>query len=457
MINRPRILIVEDEPSVQEALRLLLEEQYQIVAVPSAEEALKLLEREPFSVALVDIGLPGMGGEELLSVLRASWPGTEVVIITAAKDVEQAVRCMKNGAYDFITKPWDVNELLAVVKRATEKWALATENTLLKQSQDLAEPEILGSSESIRQLRERITKVAAHESTVLIIGESGTGKELVARSIHAQSARRKGRFVAISCGAIPENLVESELFGHEKGAFSSAYTTRVGKFEYASGGTVFLDDVATLPMESQSKLLRVLQEREITRLGSNRIIPVDLRVISSTNQDLRELVQRGLFREDLYWRLSGVPITVPPLRERGDDVKELFVHFVKKICNAYRRPMPRISDAVLKALHSHSFPGNVRELMHLAETVVVLCEEDEIGVSTLPIQLIMEGAGQPMDQIPLKKAVHEFERQVIIRTLKAVRNNQSRAAELLGIHRNTLILKMLELNIPNKKQLKHGE
>jgi DNA-binding NtrC family response regulator len=450
--SRPHILIVDDEEAVREALKLALEDDFVITTAASAEEAIRTLEAQSFAVAICDIGLPGMNGEALLGAIKASWPSTEVVVVTAVRDVELAVRCMKSGAYDYISKPWNVEELLAVVKRAAEKWALSSENTLLKQNLQVGqEPEILGDSAAMNALRERLLKIAAHDSTVLITGESGTGKELVARSIHFHSPRKKERFVAIGCGSIPVNLVESELFGHEKGSFSSAFTTRIGKFEYASGGTIFLDDVATLPMESQSKLLRVLQERELCRLGSNRVIPVDVRVISSSNVDLREMVTKGIFREDLYWRLCGVPVEVPPLRERGDDVEALFRHFVDEVCKEQRKKRLSISPSVVKALHSHTFPGNVRELKHLAETVVVLCEEDEIGVSALPIQLILQSKGKPMDQVPLKQAVHEFERQVIIRTLKTVNGNQSKAADLLGIHRNTLILKMIEFNIPNKK------
>jgi two-component system response regulator AtoC len=449
---RPHILIVDDEASVREALKLVLEDSFAIDLAGSGEEALKLLEKMDYAAVLCDIGLPGMNGEALLGAIKASWPGSEVVMVTAVRDVDQAVRCMKNGAYDYIAKPWNVEELQAVVKRAVEKWALSSENNLLKQGQQAgAEPQILGSSEAMKELRERILKVAAHDSTVLITGESGTGKELVARAIHFHSPRRKERFVPIASGSIPANLVESELFGHEKGAFSSAFNTRIGKFEYASGGTIFLDDVTTLPMESQAKLLRVLQERELCRLGSNRVIPIDVRVISSANVDLREMVARGQFREDLYWRLCGVPIAVPPLRDRDNDVEELFRHFVDLLCAEYRRKKLAISPNVAKALRSHSFPGNVRELKHLAETVVVLCEEDEIGVSALPIQLILQAKGNSMDTVPLKQAVHEFERQVIIRTLRSVNGNQSRGAEMLGIHRNTLILKMIEFNIPNKK------
>ena len=450
--QRPYILVVDDEESVLEALKLVLEDDYSVRTASHAEEALKILAEQAFAVTLCDIGLPGMSGEGLLAAIKANWPSTEVLMVTAVRDVEQVVRCMKSGAYDYISKPWNVDELRPIIKRAVEKWSLSTENALLKQPQQGAqEPLIMGSSEVMKALKERIIKVAAHDSTVLITGESGTGKELVAQSIHFFSQRKKERFVPIACGSIPANLVESELFGHEKGAFSSAYTTRVGKFEYASGGTIFLDDVATLPLESQSKLLRVLQEREICRLGSNRSIPVDVRVISSSNVDLREMVAKGGFREDLYWRLCGVPIEIAPLRSRENDYEELFRVFVADICRIQRKPSLAISPNVIKALRSHSFPGNVRELRHLAESVVVLCDEDEIGVSSLPIQLILQSNGQSANQVPLKQAVHEFERQVIIRTLKSVNGNQSRAAEVLGIHRNTLILKMIEFNIPNKK------
>jgi DNA-binding NtrC family response regulator len=387
-----------------------------------------------------------------LLAIKASWPGTEVVMVTGAREVEQAVRCMKSGAYDYISKPWNVEELQAIVRRAAEKWRLSTENILLKQANAAhLEPEILGSSEAMKILRDRIARVAAHDSTVLITGESGTGKELVARAIHSQSGRRKERFVAIACASIPVELVESELFGHEKGAFSSAYASRIGKFEHANAGTLFLDDVSTLPLGIQAKLLRVLQEREFNRLGSNRTTAVDVRVISSTNENLQELVRKGLFREDLYWRLSGVPVPVPPLRARDQDVWELFQHFVKMVCNNYKRAPLAISDTVQKALAAHSFPGNVRELKHLAETVVVLSDDEEIGPSALPMQLILQAQGRPLEQVPLKMAVHEFERQVIVRTLKAADGNQSRAAAMLGIHRNTLLLKMAELEIPGRR------
>jgi DNA-binding NtrC family response regulator len=358
---------------------------------------------------------------------------------------------MRLGAYDYITKPWDLEEVRSAVNRCVEKSDLARENRLMRQALDASvEVEILGSSEPMRELRDLIRRVAAHDSVVLIQGESGTGKELVARSIHALSSRRRERFVAIACGSIPFELVESELFGHEKGAFSSAYAARTGKFEYASGGTVLLDDVAALPMMVQAKLLRVLQEREICRLGSNRVIPVDVRVISSTNVDLMDLVKKGQFREDLYWRLSGVPVRVPALRDRGDDCVELFRHYTEVLAQRYHKDAPPVQEAVLEALRRHQFPGNVRELIHLAETLFILAGEREISATALPVELLLSSENGPLQELPLKRAVREFERQAIVRALRQTGGNQSKAALLLGIHRNTLQMKLTELGIDPK-------
>ncbi len=430
---------------------MALGEAFHAVCVGTSEDALERLSQRPFSVVLCDINLPRMNGEALLSAVKSSWPNTEVVMVTGEKDVQTAVRCMRLGAYDYISKPWDVEELRTVVSRASEKSGLLTENAVLKQGAAFAQADaLLGSSAVMQSLREVITRVAAHDAVVLIEGESGTGKEMVARAIHAQSLRKRERFVAIGCGSVPAELVESELFGHERGAFSSAYSTRVGKFEYATGGTLLLDDVSALPLSVQAKLLRVLQEREVCRLGSNRVMPVDVRVISSTNTDLREMIRKGQFREDLYWRLSGVPLRVPPLRERGDDVVELLDHFIADVARRYQKPVPRLSEGVLKAVRSHSFPGNVRELKHLAETLFVLGDGESIDVSALPVQMILRSEGRPLERLPLKQAVREFERQVIRRTLRATRGNQSKASELLGIHRNTLLVKMTELGLPGR-------
>jgi DNA-binding NtrC family response regulator len=450
--EKPPLLLVDDEATVRMALGTLLSTDYQVFEASSGEEALALLAKREIGVVLLDIAMPGLDGQETLKAVKASYPCTEVVMVTAVKKLEQAVACMKAGAYDFLTKPWEVMEIQSVIRRAMEKWRLTRENQFFRLQQGGAkkEVEILGKSPAIALVRDMIAKVAAYDSTVLVTGESGTGKELVAAAIHAQSPRAQGRFVAISCAALPSELAESELFGHEKGAFSSAIAMRVGRFEYASGGTLYLDDVPTLPLPLQAKLLRVLQEREITRVGSNRLIPVDVRLIASANEDLADLVKRGRFREDLYHRLSVVPIALPPLRERGDDYRELFKIFVERFCRRRGRPAPRIPDKVFEVLKHHPFPGNVRELANLAETMVVLSPEGEIGLTGLPVQALLNPVldeGPVADSLVFRDAVKEFERQLIVRTLQACNNNQTQAAAQLKIHRNSLINKMRDLQI----------
>jgi DNA-binding NtrC family response regulator len=441
----PNLLIVDDDATLLDALDMVLGDHFRIFSCLDAEKALEELEKRPYRIALCDVHLPGLSGEALLAAIKSSWPATEVIMITGGKDLQTAVRCMRLGAYDYISKPLDIEDLKAVVHRAAEKAELVHENALLKQAAVTTAPaELLGQSAPMQALRQLLAKVAAHDNVVLLTGESGTGKEMAARAIHSLSSRRRERFVAIGCGSVPAELVESELFGHERGAFSSAYATRIGKFEYASGGTLLLDDVAALPLAVQAKLLRVLQEREICRLGSNRIIPVDVRVISSSNVDLPDLVRRGQFREDLYWRLSGIPIQLPPLRERGEDSLELFRHFLVDVAARYGAKAPSISESVARAIRSHSFPGNIRELKHLVETLFVLRDGDVIDVSALPVQMILRSEGRPLERLPLKDAMREFERQAIHRALRSTQGNQSRAAELLGIHRNTLLVKMAE-------------
>jgi DNA-binding NtrC family response regulator len=450
-----RLLLIDDDASALEALSLGLEDDFVLRTAASAEEGLELLASAQFDAVLCDLSLPGLSGEALLERLRQTWPGTEVVMLSGARDVEIAVRCMRAGAYDYLVKPWDVEQLRSVMARASEKAALSRENQLLRQAgqPSRGEPQLLGASRAMRDLRERIRRLAEHETDVLIQGESGTGKELVARAIHAQSRRAQGRFVAIGCGSIPADLVESELFGHEKGAFSSAHQARIGKFEYASGGTIFLDDVAALPAAAQAKLLRVLQEREVCRLGSNRMIPVDVRVLSSSNVDLQAMVRAGQFRDDLYWRLNGVPLPVPPLREREGDVELLFQAFLTERCAALLRPMPRVSSGVREALAGHSFPGNVRELKHLVETLLVLSDGDELRPEALPMQMLLKAEESlPAGDKSLREALRDFERQVITRALQGSQGNQSRAAESLGIHRNTLMVKMGELGIPSPRR-----
>jgi len=399
---------------------------------------------------VLDIGMPGMGGVAALKAIKERWPVTEVVMVTAVREVDQVVACMKAGAYDFLSKPWDAAALRTVVRRAADKWRLERENLVLRSSQTpMPVPTLVGLSHAMQKVRDRVQRLADSEANVLITGESGTGKELVARAVHDLSPRREARFVAIACAAIPRDMVESELFGHEKGAFTSAMATRTGKFEYASGGTLFLDDIPTLPLEAQAKLLRVLEERAVTRLGSNRAISVDVRIIASSNQDLERLVQSGDFRADLYYRLNGVPIELPPLRERGDDLEDLLRLFVERACAKQGRPPKAVHPEVPRLLKCHSFPGNVRELINLAETLVAISEDETITKESLPASILRlaQGASHTTELTPLKDQLKVFERQILIRALAQVAGNQTLAAKALGIHRNTLILKMQDLGL----------
>jgi DNA-binding NtrC family response regulator len=452
------LLLIDDDPSALEALCLGLEDHFVLSPCRSAEEALKVLERSQFDAVLCDLSLPGMDGASLLQRVREEWPGTEVVMLSAARDVELAVRCMRAGAYDYLVKPWDLEQLRGVMRRAADKACLARENRLLRAAAgESPRVRLLGASRAMVELRSRIARVAAHDADVFIQGESGTGKELVARSIHELSARRHGRFVAIGCGSVPVELMESELFGHEKGAFSSAHQTRIGKFEYASGGTLFLDDVAALPAAAQASLLRVLQEREFCRLGSNRLIPVDVRVLSSSNVDLYELVRKGRFREDLYWRLNAVPLTVPPLREREGDAELLFDVFLAERCAVTQRPRPAVPETVRQAVRRHSFPGNVRELRHLVDTLLALSGPEALDPAALPMRLLMDSAPSNGEPKALREALRELERKLITQALESSRGNRSRAAERLGIHRNTLLAKMGELGIGSFRRVEGEE
>jgi DNA-binding NtrC family response regulator len=465
--ERIRVLCVDDEPNVLESLCMLLEHQYEVLTANSGEEAIRVLTGTEVAVVLMDISMPGMGGVAALQAIKALNLATEVVMVTAVREVNQAVACMKAGAYDFLAKPWDALELRSLLKRAAEKWLLTRENLILRSQPSAPAEALVGSGEAMRRVRERLVRIGSIDATVLITGESGTGKELAARAIHEHSGRREGRFVAINCAAIPRDMVESELFGHEKGAFTSAVAIRIGKFEYASGGTLLLDDVPNLPLETQAKLLRVLEDKAITRLGSNRSIPVDVRVIASSNQDLKALVDSGGFRADLYYRLNGVPVDLPSLRDRGGDLEELLSLFVERACQRHRLSVPQVHPRVIEALKLHAFPGNVRELQNLAETLVVLCEDGMILPEALPASILaaVEKKEEPFKPSPgmdilgsasnagLRDTVRTFERQVLVQALKQAGANQSQAARDLGVHRNTLVLKIQEYSIESREYL----
>lgn len=440
-----KILIVDDEPSVRDSLRMIFKKDYEVITAGSAEEALeKALSEEP-DLILLDIIMPGTDGMEVLKEIRPKYPLVPVVMLTATKTVRTAVEAMKLGAYDYITKPFDVTELRLVVQRALESRELKIE---VRRLQSEVESRyhfdgIIGKSKEMREIYSIIQQIAEKNSTVLIDGESGTGKELVARAIHYNSPRRDKPFVAVNCAAIPEPLIESELFGHEKGAFTDAQSRRIGRFELAHQGTLFLDEVSELSLPTQAKILRSLQEREFIRVGGMKTIKVDVRLISATNKDLEELMARGAFRADLYYRINVVPLTIPPLRKRKEDILLLAQHFLDK----HGGPGKKITPEAMDILIAYDWPGNVRELENIIERVVVLSDRDTIDPADLPpslethsrvelIKEVLEG------RIPFEDAEREFEKDIILEALKKSNYVQTKAADLLGISRRMLKYKM---------------
>jgi len=440
---RPVVLVVDDDPGVRESFRLTLEDHYDVIDVPDGPDALDAVRASHVDLVLLDIRLPEMDGIEVLERLKAIDEGIEVILVTAVKTVRTAVAAMKLGAFDYLTKPFEEDELLAVIARALEKRALEREVTFLRGELARARDfdEIVGQHPAMQKIYRLIAQVARTTTTVLITGESGTGKELVARAIHRQGPRRDRSFVAVNPAAIAESLIESELFGHERGAFTGAHQRKLGRFELAQGGTLFLDEIATLKEELQIKLLRVLQEREIERVGGTHPIKIDVRIIAATNADLKDAVARGAFREDLYYRLNVVSIDVPPLAQRADDVPLLVEHFVHRYSRECNKPVDGLSPEVLSALRDYEWPGNVRELQNVIERAVVLAEGPVIQLSDLPLDVLLPKHRERIrtaDHLPLKNATEEFERQIVLRVLERVGGNQSEAARILGLHRNTI-------------------
>ncbi len=461
----PTILIVDDEEAARLGMRRALK-NYEAAEAGSVEEARFLIAQYQPALILLDNNLPGTSGMEFLHELAAQEAAPQVVMITAHGSERTAVEAIKAGAYDYLAKPFELDELRLVVKNALEARGLRTENARLKE--ELAalkgSGELLGASEAMRKVYDLIAKVAATDITVLIRGESGTGKELVARAVHDQSAsRRQGQFIAMNCAALPSELIESELFGHEKGSFTGAANQRKGKFELAQGGTIFLDEIGDMSMTTQAKLLRVLEERKIERLGSSQSIPVDVRVVSATNVDLEKAVEAGRFRADLYYRLRVVPINLPPLRERVSDIPMLALHFLKGYATKYNLPCTDIQPAALAKLTHYRWPGNIRELRNVIERSAVLADGTMLQPGDLPEEInaptkiaempVVTGDG---DMLPIpflddfREARKAFERAYIERCLIETNGNVTRAAEKVGMHRQSLQQKLKDLGLSRR-------
>ncbi len=446
MSEATRILIIDDEPlmrmSIGDALK---EEGYAVKETASGKEGLASLKDFCYDLIITDLRLPDMDGVEVLKACKRYSPETMVVLITAYASVDTAVQAMKYGAYDYITKPFSMDELLIMVKRLVRVKGLERENIMLKEQVEgrYNFSGIIGKSEKMNDIFEMVRVVAQTDSTVLILGESGTGKELIANALHHNSQRRAEPFIKISCAAIPETLLEAELFGHEKGAFTGAVKHKKGRFELANRGTIFLDEIGELTPAIQVKLLRVLQEREFERLGGTETIKVDVRIICATQRDLKKEVAKGTFREDLYYRLNVVPVTLPPLRDRKDDILLLADHFLEYFAGQHRKSIKGFSAEAKELLVRYPFPGNVRELENAVERAVVLGKAEEILPCDLPEEIgSLSDCIKVMQDLHnhenLSKAIRSFERQYISKVLEEANGNKSLAAKLLGVSRKTL-------------------
>ena len=442
----PSVLIVDDEPGVRSALSgVLRDEGYQVEAVDSGEACLERLARQPFDVVVLDIWLPGMDGLATLTRMRERQVDAQVVIISGHGSVESAVRAIKMGAFDFVEKPLSLDKTVLVVRNAVRQRHLEAENLALRAKVD-AQHTMVGESYAMVKLREQVTMAAPTNGRVLIFGENGTGKELVARNIHVLSRRRTGPFVEVNCAAIPEELIESELFGHVRGSFTGAVADRRGKFELAHGGTIFLDEIGDMSLKTQAKVLRVLQEQVMEPVGGSNRIRVDARVLAATNKDLPAEIRAGNFREDLYFRLNVVPISVPSLRHRSDDIPLLADHFMAMLAREYGRRVKTFDVDAVAALTAYRWPGNVRELRNLVERLMIMVPGDVIAARDLSFLDGAVGAVPPAEKVapllPLHDARDQFERDYILRALAANDGNMSRTAEALGVERSNLYKKM---------------
>jgi two-component system nitrogen regulation response regulator NtrX len=455
-VNKASVLIVDDEPGVRSALSgVLRDEGYDVEAVDSGEQCLDRVVRDLVDVIVLDVWLPGLDGLATLARLRQMKIESQVVVISGHGNIESAVKAIKMGAFDFVEKPLSLEKTVLVVRNALRQRRLEAENRALRARVDRA-GKMIGESFVMRQLREQVATAAPTNGRVLIFGENGTGKELVARTIHAMSRRRNQPFVEVNCAAIPEELIESELFGHVKGAFTGAVADRKGKFEAASGGTIFLDEIGDMSIKTQAKVLRVLQEQVTEPVGSTSRVHVDVRVLAATNKDLLAEIRAGRFREDLYFRLNVIPVYVPPLRERAEDIPLLAEHFVADFALEYGRSAKTLEGGALARLQSYRWPGNVRELRNVIERVVIMAPGDVITdreLAFLTADLLadktLEDATSPA--VPLYTARDQFEREYILRELAHQQGNISKTAEVLGVERSNLYRKMRAFGIAPRR------
>jgi two-component system, NtrC family, nitrogen regulation response regulator NtrX len=446
------VLIVDDEASIRDSLQAVLQDEgYKPATAESGEVCLDLLRKKSFDVVLLDIWLPGMDGLDVLQKIRELDNPPEVIIISGHATIETAVRATKLGAFDFLEKPLSIDKTLILLNNALQAKKLRQENKELKK-QLAPKSVIVGDSVPMKALRQQIQLMAPTNGRVLIFGESGTGKELVAHAIHAQSLRKDETFLEVNCAAIPEDLIESELFGHRKGSLPSAVDDKEGKFLKANGGTLFLDEVGDMSLKTQAKVLRTLEEQNFTPVGSDEVVSVDVRVIASTNKDLEEEISRGNFREDLFYRLNVVPFSVPPLRERREDIPLLAEYFLKEFSGQYGRRAREITDDAVESLMRYSWPGNVRELRNVIERIVIMNPTtSRFDRKHLPALVYRDGSRRGSDFLTLHQARAAYERDYILKKLDENHGNISRAAEVLGLERSHLYRKMRALGIALKE------
>jgi two-component system, NtrC family, response regulator AtoC len=439
------ILVVDDEEPFRRLLKNeLARKGYAVSVAADGGEALRLMRENPFDAILLDVVMPGMDGLSLMKKLKEDPSAPPIIVLTGKATVETAVEAMKNGAYDYLTKPYKLDELVIVVDRACEYGRLSVKNKLLEQELVRKESpfEFVGTSRQLTDILALIRKVAPTDSPVFIQGESGTGKELVANTVWHYSKRKDTPFIALNCASLSESLIESEIFGHEKGAFTSAYQLKHGLVEVADTGTLFLDEIGEMPIGLQAKLLRFLDSGEFRRVGGNKALTVDVRLIAATNKDLTAMIKKGTFREDLYYRLNVINITIPPLRERKEDIAALARHFLKQYAKKMGKSITDLKPDALDLLAGYHWPGNVRELENVVERAVILCETDLLGGEDLSVPSMAV-----INELGTNPSLEEMEKNYILRVLKEANNNQSRASQLLGIDRKTLYLKLKKYGI----------